>query len=52
MRFINLYLHPEKLDGLFGTVTRKDWRNQEKINKQLAYDVFKGHIKGTGTSNT
>lgn len=26
MRFLNLYLHPEKLHGLFGTVARKDWR--------------------------
>lgn len=32
-----LYLHPEKLDALFGTVIRKDWRNWEKINKQLVY---------------
>lgn len=49
---MNLYLHLEKLHGLLGTVTRKDWRNWVKMNKQLAYDVLKGHIKGTGTSNT
>lgn len=35
MWFMNLYLHAEKLDGLFGTVTRKDWRNWETVSSLL-----------------
>lgn len=49
MMVINLYLDQEKLDGLLAIVSRNDWRNWVKINKQLAYDVFKEHIEGTGT---
>lgn len=52
LRFKNLYFNPDKVDGQCGTVTRKDWRKWGKISRWLAYDVFKGHIKGTGTSDT